>query len=271
MKRVKRWIGVAALIADIVVGTNGCIQGVIEVDDGIDHSGNHEASAAFSRTMDLEGQEGIRIVGANGSVRVWGIPGADQVVVDAVRRVRSDSRSDAQAHLADVQVSVTEGAEIFEVRTLQPNHSHGRTYVVDYEITVPAHLLPYVANGNGSVRLEGIHADVEIQNGNGDVSLVDVAGSSWVSVGNGELTTSTYLPPGGQVAHAVGNGKISLSVQPDVSATFDAKVGNGTISMTGLDLHDVVTNPRHLQGVLGTGSGLIDLAVGNGQIRVHGG
>jgi hypothetical protein len=270
MKRTKRLITLAAVIADIVVWTNGCVQGVVDIDDGVHHGGNHEASAPFFRTEALVNEGRVRIVGGNGSIRVWGIPGAGEVVIDAVRRVRSDSRADAEAHLSEVQVLVRSVSGVLEVKTLQPDRTHGRSYIVDYEITVPAQVQAQVANGNGTVRLEGIQADLEVQNGNGDVSLVDVAGSSWVGVGNGTVSTWAFLPDGGQLVHAVGNGTIQLSVQPDVDASFDAKVGNGTISMTGLDLHDVVTSPRHLQGVLGLGSGLIDLAVGNGQIRVQG-
>jgi len=266
-KNMKRTLGVAALMADLLTG---CVTGVVDLDDDFNHSGNVEASATFSRTLDLGGQIAVRVTGANGTVRIWGVPGAQEVVVDAVRRVRSDSRGDAEEHLADLQVLVQTWPHEFEIKTVQPNRSNGRTYVVDYEITVPAHLLPTVTNGNGSIRLEGIHADVEVTNGNGDVALVETTGSSWVSVGNGEISAWTHLPDGGQIVHSIGNGTLFLSVQPQVSATFGAQVGNGTINLTGLDLQQVVANPRQLLGVLGSGEGLIELTAGNGQIRVQG-
>jgi len=267
MTKIKRTLGVAALLADLLTG---CVTGVVDLDDDGNHSGNIEASATFSRTLEMDDQARIRVVGANGTVRIWGVPGAQEVVVDAVLRVRSDSRQDAEEHLADLQVSVQTRPEEFEIKTVQPDHSYGRTYVVDYEITVPAHLLPSVIQGNGSIRLEGILADVEVTNGNGDVALVDVTGSSWVSVGNGEIAAWTFLPHGGQIVHSIGNGTLFLSVQSQVSATFGAQVGNGTISVTGLDLQQVVSSPRQLHGVLGSGAGLIDLSSGNGQIRVQG-
>jgi len=257
-----------ALLADLLTG---CVIGVVDLDDNMNHSGSVEASATFSRVLDVDDQSAIRIVGANGTVRIWGVPEAQEVVVDAVRRVRSNSRRDAEEALADLQVTVRTWSHEFEVKTVQPNHSHGRSYIVDYEITVPAHLLATVTNGNGTIRLEGIRADVEVTNGNGDVALVDVTGSSWVSVGNGKITAWAYLPDGGQIIHSIGNGTIFLSVQPQVSASFLAQVGNGTISLTGLDLQQVVSSPRHLQGVLGAGEGLIDLSSGNGQIQVQGG
>jgi hypothetical protein len=271
MKSVKKTLGLVAVVTDLALSLTGCVSGVVDIDADIDHSGNIEAAAHFSRTFSVQEQVAIRVTGANGSVEIWGIPGADEVVVNAVRRVRSDSRLDAEEHLADVQVSAQKGPEEFEVRTIQPHHSHGRTYVVDYEITVPAELLAKVANGNGSILLDGLNADVDVTNGNGGVTLTDVRGSSWVSVGNGQIAATTYLPPGGQIVHAIGNGTLSLSVQPQVSASFSAKVGNGSISFSGLHLQQAVSGPRHLQGTLGSGQGLIDLSSGNGQIIVKGG
>lgn len=271
MKKAKRMLGVAAVVADLTGLLTGCVTGVVDLDDDGHHSGQVEVTASFSSTMGLEEQTSIRVVGANGSIRIWGIPGAQAVTVDAVRKVRAATKSIAESHLADVQVKARAWADEFEIRTIQPGSSHGLTYAVDYEITVPSHLVHKVMNGNGAVRLDGIHADVEVANGNGGVSLLDIAGSSWVNVGNGGITTRAFLPDGGQLVHAVGNGAISLSIQPQVSATFGAKVGNGTISLTGLHLENVVSTPRLLKGVLGTGDGLIDLSSGNGVIRVEGG
>jgi hypothetical protein len=267
-KNMRRTLAFAALVADLLTG---CVVGVLDLDDDFQHSGDSEASATFSCNLALSDQIAVKVTGANGSIRIWGVAGAHEVVVDAVRRVRSDSRRDAEEHLGDVQVSVQTGPQEFEIKTVQPNHPDGRSYIVDYEITVPAHFLPIVTQGNGSIRLEGIHADMEVTNGNGNVALVDVTGSSWVSVGNGEISARTFLPTGGQIVHSIGNGTLFLSVQPMVSATFGAQVGNGTIRVTGLDLQQVVSSPRQLKGVLGSGAGLIDLSIGNGQINVQGG
>jgi hypothetical protein len=270
MKRMKKAIGVLALVADLALMMTGCVTGVVDFDDDYDHSGNAEVSASFSQTVALGSQTGILINGSNGSIKVWGLPGAAEIVVDAVRRVRSDTRQDAEDHLPLLRVSVEDRPHEVEIKTVQPSHTHGRTYIVDFEITVPAHLVHTVANGNGSIRLEGIQADVEVTNGNGEVTLLDQTGSSWVSVGNGEIAAWTFLPAGGQIVHSIGNGKLFLSVQQQVSASFGAKVGNGTIKVTGLDLQQVASTPRQLRGILGSGNGLIDLSAGNGQITVQG-
>lgn len=272
MKRVKRILGVAAVVADLTLFATGCAIDVVGVDldgDGY-HAGTVEVSEPFSYHLGFDGQVGIRVTGANGSIRISGAPGAHEVVVTGVRRVRSDSRRDAQAHLAGLQVSAQRGPVVFEIKTLQPSQANGRSYIVDYEISVPSYLTVTVNNGNGSIRLEGIHADLKVASGNGDVDLVDVSGSSWVSLGNGEIAAWTHLPLGGQIVHSVGNGSMFLSVQHQVSASFGAKVGNGTISVTGLDMQQVVSTPRQMEGLLGSGQGLIELSAGNGVIKVQG-
>jgi hypothetical protein len=269
MKRFRKTTGVAAVVADLTLLMTGCITGVVDLDDD-SHSGNAEASALFMKTVDVENQTTIQVVGGNGAVEVWGVPGATEVTIDAVRRVKSDSQADANLHLDDLQVAVTKGPGEVKVQTVQPDHTGGRTYIVDYEITVPDGLFVRVTNGNGAVRIEGTDGDVQVENGNGDVTLVDVVGNSWIALGNGQLSTDTFLPDEGEIIYAVGNGTILLAVQPQVSADFEAKVGNGSISLTGLDLQQVVTTPRHLQGKLGTGTGRIDLSLGNGTVQVTG-
>jgi hypothetical protein len=271
MKRFRRTLGVMAVVADIALLSTGCISGVVDLDDDWDHSGEAEVAAAFFQILPLSSQTAVRVVGANGAVRVWGDPEAQEVTIEGVRRVRSDTRADAAAHLPKLKVVTETKASEVEIRTIQPKNTQGRSYVVDYDITIPVDLLTIVTNGNGCVRIDGIVSNVDVTNGNGEVQLVNVEGSHWVSLGNGELSAWAYLPPGGKIVHSVGNGTIFLSVQSEVSASFGARVGNGTISVTGLDLQQAIAGKRQLQGILGSGEGLIDLSAGNGQIKVQGG
>ena len=268
MKKMRKLLGVVALVMDL--GLIGCVNGVVEFGDDWDHGGGEEASAAFHRTVPVSGRTTLRVVGGNGAVKLWGVEGAESITIDAVRRVRSDSYKDAEARLHDLKISVLEHTSFVEIKTIQPKHTSGRTYIVDYDITLPEHLFPEVINGNGLVRIESVAADVDVKNGNGDVVLESIEGSAWVSLGNGAVRSSIMLPSGGQIRYSVGNGSISLGVQPMVSAKFGAKVGNGSISLTGLSLQNQVSTPRQLHGVLGAGSGIIDLTLGNGQIRVTG-
>jgi hypothetical protein len=111
---------------------------------------------------------------------------------------------------------------------------------------------------------------VDVKVGNGNVIFRNLVGSSWVDVGNGGVVAKVLLPPQGVISYQVGNGGVDLWLKPDVSASFSAKVGNGTINVSGLPLSQTVSAPRILQGILGSGAGIIDLSVGNGGIRVQG-
>ena len=248
----------------------GCHIEVVGV-DGWDDSDRVEVTGVTSRTLGVQGQTALRIEGLNGTIEILGAAGAEEVSVYAVKRVRSHSRADAQEHLGLLQVSVGANPGEFVVRTIQPDHSNGRDYQVDYQITVPREFEVNADNANGSVQVEYIRADVRVQNLNGNVILRDQHGSSWVTVANGQIDAQVRLPDGGELDHSVGNGWLKLTVQPQVSAGFVARVGNGTITMSGLELTNAVSGLRVLRGVLGSGAGSIDLSVGNGWVRVEGG
>lgn len=252
------------------LGASGCVVGIVDV-DGNDGSWDKEATDVVRRTVPVTGELGIRILGVNGDVHLLGAEGIQEVSIRATRRVRSNSLSDAEAHLSDIQIRVASSPTEIRVETIQPEATGRRGYAVDYELVVPQSFLLAGVVGNGNLFIEGIRGDLEIQVGNGNAVLRSVEGSAWVVVGNGNLDASMVLPEAGRIVSSVGNGTAILTVQPDVSARFKAQVGNGTIVLTGLHLKDAVSGPNTLRGTLGSGAGLIDLTVGNGSIQVRGG
>ena len=254
------------IVAFLFSGCSIDINGV----DWQDNSGDEEASQMWNQTLKVDGQMAIRILGQNGTVTIIGVEGVDEVTIRADKRVRSRSFRDAREHLPLLDVNVHGGSEEIVIETDQPRDSNGRSYIVDYEITLPKNLKAFVYNGNGAVTVEDLGADLLVEVGNGNVDIAALVGSSWVSVGNGVVESSVFLPTGGQAVYAVGNGSVSLAVQPLVSAQLNARVGNGTISVTGLAIVDPVQSTGIFTGRLGSGSGLIDLTVGNGWVQVRG-
>jgi hypothetical protein len=268
---LRKRTGVVAFLVQLALGTGGCVIDIsdINVDDDWDN-GTVKVSTSFSRTVPVQGQSGITLTGTNGTVVVDGQTRAGQVIIQARRWVRADTRREAEEYLPRVRVVVGVDPGEVEVRTEQPGEAGGRTYGVDYEIRVPADFRVHITNGNGLVEIRYVREDVWVENGNGDVVLEGHRGGSWVSLGNGEIRADVLLPWGGQVVHAVGNGGVKLAVQTDVSAVFSAHVGNGVISVTGLEFTEWVSGPRFAEGTLGDGDGLIDLSVGNGWIQAEG-
>ncbi len=269
MKKNQELFGRLIFAGILLFSPTGCIVGIVDLDSDV-NSGEEEASQLFSRVLGVDTQVSIRIIGLNGAIKVRGVEGTQEVTVRAERRVRSETLEDAQEHLHLVQVLLHVGRDQILIETDQPRHTGGRSYLVDYEITVPSDLDVVVTNGNGPVQLEDLRSDVRLETGNGDVTILALSGSSWVTVGNGTVNASVDLPLGGNAVYVVGNGTMVFSVQPDVSAQLNARVGNGSISVTGLELVNPVSAPNLFSSLLGSGAGLIDLTVGNGWVQVKG-
>jgi hypothetical protein len=271
MRKLRRATLVLAVAADLILLQTGCViditnEGTVDV-----ASNDFEASVEFETSVPVGGMESIQVIGGNGTIDVKGIPELEEISIRGVKRVRSESRLDAEKHLAYLDVPLEAGSRKLTVRTVHPSPTGGRSYLVDYEILVPRWFQVSVENGNGTVLVDEIAGDVDVKNGNGHVLFGKLTGSSWVDLGNGRVEAKVVLPRNGVLSYAVGNGGVGLTLDPSVSASFKAKVGNGFIALTGLSLSQAVSSPRSLQGILASGEGVIDLRVGNGSIEVTGG
>ena len=248
---------------------SGCIVGVIDLDDD-ERSNDAEATLLVTRSVPVTTQTGLRITGLNGNIEVFAVEGDHKVTVQARKRVRSHSVSDAEAHLSRIHIEVETTPDEVQVSTAHIGDPHGRTYTVDYEVFLPADL--YVAGNlaNGNTRVEDLRAWVALDVANGNVVLERVEGCALVTLGNGNVNAVVSPPLGGDIVFSVGNGSAILTVPHDISAELKAQVGNGSISVQGLSVANPVSSPNTFRGTLGSGTGLIDLTVGNGTIRVSG-
>jgi DUF4097 and DUF4098 domain-containing protein YvlB len=177
---------------------------------------------------------------------------------------------DAEAHLPELEVSVTEVAGEVYVKTTQPTETHGRSYVVDYTITLPKELEVVVTNVNGAVDIDSVNNSVSLVNVNGQVALGQIFGSASVNLVNGQIAAEVSLPKGGTISMITVNGGIDLEIPQNTSAQFSATVVNGTISTSDLVFIGVVSTPTSLTGTLGLGEGTIALSTTNGNISVDG-
>ncbi len=256
-------IRIVSLVSLLALGGQGC-------DDDISGPQRFEAEQPFAFAVQVTTQRAWILTGLNGRVEVVGVPGADSIRVEGVKRVLATDPEDAQQRLDDIEVVITEGADSIAIRSVHPRSSDARSYVVDYQLTVPGDLPAVMANGNGDITLESLGADVEISLGNGSALMDDIVGSAFVEVGNGDVECRATLPTEGVIAIAVGNGDIDLAVPVNTSAQLSATVGNGTIGVIGLTLQDLTETENALSGRLGTGSGSIDLATASGSIEIRG-
>jgi DUF4097 and DUF4098 domain-containing protein YvlB len=228
-----------------------------------------EVTESFSAQLDATGDEALVLEGINGFVTVVGY-GGSTVDVQAERRVRSDTRADAQEFLGRVTVEVSEVGGEIRVRTDQPNRTDGREVTVDYDLVVPSSLDVTVVNVNGEVEVRSVGASVTVENVNGRVRVLNVTGDVDVRLVNGDVLCDVTLLPGGRADASVVNGNITLDVPVAVSAVLDADVVNGTVTVSGLTVTNATVTTRSVHGRLGAGDGSIELDATNGTITVRG-
>jgi hypothetical protein len=247
----------------LMLGTIGCA-------DIFDSSNQKVAADAFSAAVEVTAQTHLLLEGKNGNIRVGGAADADSVIVEARLEVRAETVEAAQAGLEELDVDIEVADGTISVTTVQPLETEGRTFVVDYEITVPEGLGVSILNGNGNIRVESIVSDVSVSNGNGNTALMDIAGSAYANVANGEVDARVTLPSAGIIGITIGNGNADLFIPSNTSAQFSATVGNGVIAIVDLDLQNMVSTSRRVTGRLGAGDGSINLQTGNGNITATG-
>ena len=249
---------------------------------------NFEASEDFSFTVAVTSQTSLIVNGINGNVEVTGSAAATEVTVAGTKRVKSESVEDARDNLSRLTVNASSTSTAVFAETTQPAETGGRTFIVDYRITVPASLRVEVSNLNGNVHVQQTVSNVEVVNLNGNVDLDEVAGIASVtltngnididdhagSVGaittNGNVQTEAVLPLNGTLDLASTNGNVQITVPQNTSADVTASLANGQIRVSNLTLSNLVQTPTSLSGTLGAGEGTIDLTTVNGDVDLIG-
>ncbi|UCB51736.1 MAG: DUF4097 family beta strand repeat protein [Candidatus Zixiibacteriota bacterium] len=241
----------------------------VDSDDDVNNT-DFVARESFSFRVDVTTHSRLRLEAITGSITITGEPESDSVLITGERRVGSESTQDAEAHLPLLQASVQEiGNEIY-VKTTQPDQTHGRSYVVDYTITLPEDLEVSVNHVTGLVSIESVNNGVSVNHVTGQVLLDEISSSALVNLVTGEIEAEVTLPEDGTINLNLVTGNIELDIPQNTSAEFSAKVVTGNISMSNLVLQNQVSTPGSLTGRLGSGQGTISLNVVTGSISVQG-
>jgi len=227
---------------------------------------NFEATADFSESIPVDNRTRLDVTGINGAVSVTGDALTGTIVVSGTRKVRSESVSDAEARLEDIEVVITEQASRLVVETRHLREPNGRSYEVEYEISVPPGFALNIVNVNGAIVVSGIDGDVDLLNTNGAIVLEAVTGNLDVDVTNGAIVAEATMSSGGSIDLRTTNGEVQLSVPAATSATFEAALVNGTITITNLTLSNQSVTGQRVTGTLGSGNGTIQLHTTNGGI-----
>ncbi len=234
------------------------------------HDTRYVVKRTFSYQIEAGRKTKLRLDGASGDVLITGTSNDSVVFISGERKVGSNSERDADDHLDELQVSVSEIGNDLYVETEQPEKTHGRNYTVNYNIQVPVNWQVEAGNVNGTVQVRSVENRVKIDVVNGTVQATDIYGDLDVDVTNGRVDSRVELPQDGTCDIKTTNGEIALQIPGSTSAAFTATVTNGGVDMNGLTLKNMNSSRQKVQGILGGGNGEIRLSTTNGNITVNG-
>jgi hypothetical protein len=231
---------------------------------------NYKAEETETFKMAVSNHILLKLEAINGNISITGLQDYDSIIAVCEKYVRSESMEDAEEHLQKLEVNLQDsGSEIY-FKTIQPDESHDRNYVVHYDIKIPDNIEIIVVDLNGIVQVDSVHQNVSVENANGQIILNGISGSVLGTIINGYIESTVILPTDGSLILSAINGGIGLNIPQITSATFSASVTLGSISISNLDLQNEVKTNNTLTGTLNNGQGSISLSTINGNIAVIG-
>jgi hypothetical protein len=170
----------------------------------------------------------LRVDLPNGAISVKAYNGKE-VIVEAKTRDRQ-STSVATTGLHRIQILST-GLRVEEQNNVMTVGSDGprRPIRLDIQVPVRTNLRLRSVNG-GSIEVEGVEGDIDIDNTNGRVSAKGVAGAvSAHSQNGGVLVTMRQVTPGKPMSFGSQNGSVDVTLPADIKANTTMRTGHGDI------------------------------------------
>jgi hypothetical protein len=240
----------------------GCADGSINVSNSIKiDSTNSDISSPVAQhyaedtvpiEIELEKQTNFLLESISGDIKIEGLEDSNTIIINAQKRVGSFSITDAQNHLEDLQIEIAENDDEIVITSQHEDSSDEVIMEIHYSILVPSDMT------------------ITINNITGDIFLTDVQTDVMIDLVDGHIDAILPMQDDTAVQMAVVDGGIDLKIPSQVSAFLDASVINGSVEIMGLIVKPSEQMEDSLTGILGDGSGSINLHVVNGKINIEG-
>jgi DUF4097 and DUF4098 domain-containing protein YvlB len=216
----------------------------------------------------------IEIKGINGDVSATAASGSE---VEVIARKTGD-RNDP----AEVKIEVVEHSGGVTICAMYPrrgneclagargrSENHNNDVEVDFEVRVPRGVLFTGRTVNGSVKANGMTADVNVSTVNGSVR-VSTTGLAKASTVNGSITVRMgRVNWDSSLAFETVNGGITLELPNDLHAEVHASTVNGSLSSDWPMTVSGRWGPRRMNGRIGNGGRELALETVNGDIELR--
>jgi hypothetical protein len=127
-----------------------------------------EQTEKFTRTIKAGRGATLDLQNIAGSITVTGITG-DDIVIEAVKRVRARDEARAKALLAEMEIRVDDRAGRVIVRTTYPRRTTAASAAVDYTVRVPQDASVDLSSVSGDLRVTNVKGDLRLETVNGEV------------------------------------------------------------------------------------------------------
>jgi DUF4097 and DUF4098 domain-containing protein YvlB len=190
----------------------------------------------------------IDVASTNGSIVIKTSSGRD-IVVESPHSERRDRNVPPGMHRLDVPsrgINVEEGESVVRIRDASPGGGEGIV------LTVPVDSSLHLRSNNGSIRVDGVHGEIDAESNNGSMHILNVSGSVLASSHNSPVVvTMDRVEPAKPSAFSSFNGSVDVTLPADIKANLKMTTDNGSIysdfdvTMGGRNL---ITTPSGRQG-----------------------
>jgi hypothetical protein len=167
----------------------------------------------------------VKVTTVNSGITVRTHNGADVIVeTEAGRGRRLPERTPDGLHRIDLprDLSVSEEGDVINVR----GPVNGGPVV----LTVPVNTSLQLKSVSGSIRVDGVHGEVDASATNGRVELMNVSGTIVADSTNGSITASMdQVDPSKPISFSSVNGSINVTLPADLKANVKLRTHNGSI------------------------------------------
>jgi hypothetical protein len=168
----------------------------------------------------------VKATATNAGITVKSYTGTEIIVEasDGSHRRRLPDRTPDGLHRIDMppEMNISQDGDVVEVRV--PDQAHAVT------ITVPADISVQLKATNGSIRVDGVHGEVDASSTNGRIDLSNISGTIVADTNNGDIrAVMERVDPAKPISFSSENGAIDVSLPADVKANVKMRTINGSI------------------------------------------
>jgi len=221
----------------------------------------------------------------NGRLTITGEP-SDVCRLTATIEVRAASDSEAAMLVEQVDVRLERSEDGVQVVVEKPDLGWRQSVTVNLHATIPAGMTAELEAHNGRIRVNGVASAVgrthnggieavdleggaDLQSHNGAIRCDNVPGPLRLNTHNGGVTARLPLAVETDCVIRTRNGQIDLEVAAAFSGRVSARTRNGGIHSDVQVIVNGSVSKQSLEGVVGSGQGLLDLETRNGSIFIR--